>query len=183
MIVLLVCSGNSEFAVIDGAGVNAAGYSIETSLMRTVQGDLLELGAAGEFDVIVHGCNCFHSMGGGIAKSIKQRFPAAFNADLETEMGSRDKLGTFSTATVDCNGHPLTIVNAYSQFSGGGIGVDADYDAIRSAFRRIKSTFAGRRIGYPMIGAGLAGGDWTIISQIITEELEGENHTLVKYQP
>ena len=35
--------------------------------------------------------------------------------------------------------------------------------------------------GYPLIGAGLAGGDWAIISKIIDEELKDENHTLVKY--
>jgi O-acetyl-ADP-ribose deacetylase (regulator of RNase III) len=39
--------------------------------------------------------------------------------------------------------------------------------------------FAGKRIGYPKIGAGLAGGDWSIIEEIIDRELEGEDHTLV----
>ena len=33
-----------------------------------------------------------------------------------------------------------------------------------------------------MIGGGLAGGDWNIISAIINEELAGEDHTLVKYK-
>jgi O-acetyl-ADP-ribose deacetylase (regulator of RNase III) len=151
--------------------------------MRTVKGDLLKLAAAGEFDVIVHGCNCFHTMGGGIAKSIKHRFPEAFAADLETEIGSRAKLGSFSSAAVDCDGRELTIVNAYIQVDLGGGRINADYDAIRSVFRKIKSTFTGKRIGYPMIGAGLAGGDWNVISRIINEELDGENHTLVEYQP
>jgi len=56
-----------------------------------------------------------------------------------------------------------------------------DYDAIRTVFKQIKAQFSGLRIGYPAIGAGLAGGDWVIISQIIEEELEGENHTFVEY--
>ena len=47
----------------------------------------------------------------------------------------------------------------------------------------VKMEFAGRRIGYPMIGAGLAGGDWMMISRIISEELDGENHTLVEFAP
>jgi len=33
-----------------------------------------------------------------------------------------------------------------------------------------------------MIGAGLAGGDWGVISTIIKEELEGEDHTLVLFE-
>ena len=151
--------------------------------MRTVKGALLALAADGSFDVIVHGCNCQNDMGAGIAKTIKQKFPAAFQADLETEKGSKDKLGTITTATVDCDGHELTIVNAYTQFHWRGEGVLVDYDAIRSAFREVKNRFAGKRIGYPLLGAGLGGGDWTLISSIIDEELAGETHTLVEYQP
>ena len=158
--------------------------------MQTVRGDLLALAIAGDFDVIIHGCNCQNTMGAGIARAIKQRFPTAYDADLTTEKGSRDKLGTYSSATVDCDGHELTIVNAYTQFhwrspgtERGDRGFLADYDAIRSVFAAIKFDFAGKRIGYPLIGAGLAGGDWDVISQIIAEELDGENHTLVEYRP
>ena len=42
--------------------------------MKTVKGDLIHLALAGEFDVIVHGCNCYCTMGVGIAKTIKQKF-------------------------------------------------------------------------------------------------------------
>ena len=48
--------------------------------------------------------------------------------------------------------------------------------------RKIKQDFSGKRIGYSMIGAGLAGGDWNIISVVINEELAGEDHTLVTYK-
>ena len=151
--------------------------------MQIIEGDLLALAISGEFDVIVHGCNCQNTMGAGIAKSIKQKFPAAYKADLATAKGSKEKLGTYSSACVHCEGHELTIVNAYTQFSWRGRGVKADYDAIRSVFKAIQSAFSGKRIGYPLIGAGLAGGNWELIAKIIDEELAGENHTLVKYQP
>ena len=45
----------------------------------------------------------------------------------------------------------------------------------------IKREYGGQRIAYPKIGAGLAGGDWSIISAIIREELAGENHTYVEF--
>ena len=158
--------------------------------MQIIRGDLLAFGSEGEFDVIIHGCNCFNTMGAGIAKSIKKQFPAAYDADLATEKGSRDKLGTYSSATVDCGGHELTVVNAYTQFDWrspgtkhGDRGFNADYDAIRSVFAAVKNDFSGKRIGYPLIGAGLAGGDWAVISEIIAEQLSGENHTLVEFQP
>lgn len=47
--------------------------------------------------------------------------------------------------------------------------------------RRIAREFAGCRIGYPKIGAGLAGGDWTVIRAIIEEELAGLDHMLVEF--
>jgi hypothetical protein len=42
--------------------------------MKTVYGDLVKLAIAGNFDVIVHGCNCYHTMGAGIAKQIKKNY-------------------------------------------------------------------------------------------------------------
>ena len=74
-------------------------------------------------------------------------------------------------------------MNAYAQFNYRGRGRKADYDAMKSVFQAIKQDFAGQRIGYPLIGAGLAGGDWVIISEIIDEALEGEDHTLVEFDP
>ena len=150
--------------------------------MQTRSGDLIALALAGEFDVIIHGCNCQHTMGAGIAKQIKTHFPAAYAADCATPK-SAEKLGRISTAQIDCNGHALTVVNAYTQAHWRGSGVLADYDAIRLAMRRIKTQFSGRRIAYPKIGAGLARGDWARIARIIDEELAGETHTLVLYQP
>ncbi|GAA4107530.1 hypothetical protein GCM10022393_02900 [Aquimarina addita] len=45
----------------------------------------------------------------------------------------------------------------------------------------MKEKFSGLRIGYPAIGAGLAGGDWGIILYIIDEELKDANHTFVEF--
>jgi O-acetyl-ADP-ribose deacetylase (regulator of RNase III) len=149
--------------------------------MQVERGDLVQKARAGEFDVIVHGCNCFCTMGAGIAKTIKQVFPAAYQADLATRAGDKAKLGTYSAAQVTVASQPLTIVNAYTQYQWRGPGPNVDYDAIRQVFRRLKRAYAGKRIGYPAIGAGLAGGDWAIISAIINDELAGENHVFVEW--
>ena len=37
------------------------------------------------------------------------------------------------------------------------------------------------RLGYPPLGAGLAGGDWAIIAAIIGEELAGEEYVFVQW--
>ena len=147
--------------------------------MKTITGNLIELAQDNYFDVIIHCCNCFCTMGAGIAKAIKDVFPEAYEADLLTQKGDRSKLGTISVAQVTRNDHTIYIVNAYSQYHYSSVTTQADYAAIRSAMVQIKKQFSNKKIGYPKIGAGLAGGDWQIIASIIDEELAGEDHCLV----
>lgn len=153
----------------------------ERMLMKRLRGDLIQLAREGRFDVIIHGCNCFCTMGGGIARQIRTVFPQAFAADAATQPGDRSKLGVYTQAVEHIDGRSLTVVNGYTQFDYAGPGVLADYRAIRTLFESIKTDFSGQRIGYPRIGAGLAGGDWKTISEIIDRALDGEDHTLVEF--
>jgi len=150
--------------------------------MKLIKGDLIQLAQGGKFDVIIHGCNCFCTMGAGIAKTIKDIFPEAYKADLNTKKGDRSKLGNISWVKAETKHGSLIIVNGYTQYDWKGKGRKADYEAIRNVFIKVKNQFTGLRIGYPAIGAGLAGGDWQKISEIIEEELNGEHHTFVQYQ-
>jgi len=153
----------------------------KNEMMKTIKGDLIELALKGEFDVIIHGCNCFCTMGAGIAKTIKQVFPEAYQADLKTKKGEKTKLGEISFVKVEMENGKLIIVNGYTQYHWRGRGRKADYEAIRKVFAKVKKQFSGLRIAYPALGAGLAGGDWKVISEIINEELEDENHTFVEF--
>ena len=120
-------------------------------------------------------------MGAGIAKAIKLQFPQAFAADQATVAGDRSKLGNYSSAQANTTPGPsFTIVNAYTQWHWRGAGVKADYEAIAQVMCAVARDFAGQRIGYPLIGAGLAGGDWTRIAALIDEALAGQDHTLVR---
>jgi O-acetyl-ADP-ribose deacetylase (regulator of RNase III) len=149
--------------------------------MKIVEGDLIKLALEGKFDVIIHGCNCFGTMSAGIATTIKNTFPEAWQVDFYTRRGDKNKLGKYSFVEIEKNGNQFTVINAYTQYKYG-FGKHVDYEAVRKVFQRIKKDFSGKRIGYPLIGAGLGGGDWNIISKIIDEELEGEDHTLVKFK-
>lgn len=136
-----------------------------------LEGNLIQLAKKGFFEVVIHGCNCQHVMGAGIAKQVKREFPEAFLADINA------KLGSYTFATV---GEGSTIiVNAYTQ-QYYGRGVQVDYLALRSCFRQLARDFTGKSMAYPKIGAGLAGGDWIVIYEIIKEELLNEDHTLVQ---
>lgn len=153
--------------------------------MKEVKGNLISLAKEGHFDVIIHGCNCFHTMGAGIAKAIKEEFPKAFEADKETKFGDRNKLGTISLATFQINEKAdfLTVINAYTQFRTWrrGDSPPVDYTAVDNCFYEIQKQFGYKhlRFGIPKIGTGLAGGDWKVISRIIENYLGQEDLTLV----
>ena len=155
--------------------------------MKTTEGDLIQKALDGEFDVLIHGCNCYCAMGAGIAKQIAKEFPEAEHVDKQTVRGDLSKLGSYTTIAYAITNtanqfQSLHIVNGYTQNNYGRGLVNVDYDAIRTLFKAIKRDFSGLRIGYPLIGCGLAGGDWSIVEPIINEELEGEDHTLVLYK-
>jgi hypothetical protein len=55
-------------------------------------------------------------IGVGIAKTIKQVFPAAYQADLTTIAGDQAKIGTYSVAYVEVAGKGLVTVNGHIQY-------------------------------------------------------------------
>jgi O-acetyl-ADP-ribose deacetylase (regulator of RNase III) len=142
--------------------------------MFTMRGDLIKLTKAGEFDVVLHGCNCYNTMGKGIAAQFKQHFPEVYAADCKTERGDPRKLGSYSRAKLP-NG--VIVLNCYTQFRYGPN--SADYAAIREVLQKVREEFVGKKVGMPMIGAGLAGGDWKKISNLIDRYLP--NATVVEW--
>jgi O-acetyl-ADP-ribose deacetylase (regulator of RNase III) len=46
----------------------------------------------------------------------------------------------------------------------------------------VKEKFSGKKMAFPLIGAGLAGGDWNYISEIIEDELKGEDVTIIVWE-
>ena len=148
-----------------------------TLLLKTMerkQGNLLNMAQEGQFDVIVHGANCFNTMASGIAGQISRIFPEAVAADNVTRSGDRNKLGTFTMAQISTeNGSPLTIVNAYTQYTFSR-GEDVfEYEAfskfLQSFASLLELCYNGQpiRVGFPYIGCGLAGGDQSRIVSML----------------
>ena len=121
-----------------------------------------------------------HTMGGGIARHIKNSFPEAYEADKKTGYGDKSKLGTFSEATIERNGHTFTVINAYTQFRYGTEKDHFEYDTFPSLLQSIKAKYGDKRIGLPLIGCGLAGGNEPRILQMIKENFEGVDYKLVE---
>lgn len=142
--------------------------------MKTIQGNLLDMFDACKFDVIIHGCNCFCTMGAGIAQQIAERYPAAYNADqLTSNMKSHEKLGLFSIVSWDdFIGRRKFIINAYTQHQPSR---DLSYHALYHAFKNIFYNLSlvvpyhPLKVGIPQIGCGIAGGDWDIVEWLINK--------------
>ena len=152
------------------------------SMLKHKKGNLLDLAEAGDFDIIVQGCNCFNTMGGGIAREIRERYPMAATVDDETQKGDYNKLGNYTTAFTG----KFLIVNAYTQFNMSQ-GTDVfEYTAFQLIMEKLTFAFPGKRIGLPYIGMGLAGGDSDTIIPMIEwfaerVALEGGSATLVEF--
>ena len=139
------------------------------SNISIIQGHILEDFANKKFDILGHCCNCFHTMGKGIAKEIAMRYPGAYDADKATLCGDKDKLGTFSKADV---GHQW-ILNLYGQYRYGSGQRFLSYDAIAAALKA-SAEFADlmrlKTLAFPYkMGCNNAGGNWDIVLPIITD--------------
>lgn len=166
--------------------------------MKTVTGDLIKLAEQGYFDYIVHGCNCFCVMGGGIAAQLSIKYPQVLQADHCTKAGDSTKLGFWTEAVVRDDLHSFTVINAYTQYRPSTGSDVFEYDKFGEFLSRF-STYIGQEyrfrleedsnhvkisIGFPMIGAGLAGGDWSRILAMIEDFAEttiGADVTIVKF--
>lgn len=153
-------------------------------MLRHTKGNLISLAEAGEFDVIVHGCNCQNTMGSGIAKEIRTRYPEAYLADAKTLRGEKAKVGSFTLYDTG----QFIIINAYTQYHYLPRGVDHfEYAGFERILHRLLDKYGGVRYGFPYIGMGLAGGDSDRIFNILKEfssmaEEIGGTATVVEYK-
>ena len=145
----------------------------DMSMLKHTKGNLLDLAEAGNFDIVVQGCNCFCVMGGGIAREIRERYPMAAAMDMETTRGDYTKLGNWTVGLNDLTDRKFVIINAYTQYNMSQ-GTDVfEYTAFQLILKKLEYIYPTARIGLPYIGMGLAGGDKDIIIPMI--ELFAEN--------
>lgn len=145
-------------------------------MLKHTKGNLIDLAEQGEFDVIVHGCNCHNTMGAGIAKEIRTRYPLAYTADTNFMriMPPVCKLGMWSNHDTDGHGSvfydvsSFVIINAYTQLHYLPHDVDHfEYDSFKLILRKLAAVYPGKRFGFPYIGMGLAGGDYDTIMGLL----------------
>ena len=127
------------------------------------KGNLLDV----QSGIIVHGCNAQGVMGSGVALAVRQKYPECFNAYANADL----HLGLVVWHYENEN---LWIANAITQDFYGTDKRHVNYAAIAFCFEHVfKNAIYGSstpfEVHFPKIGAGLGGGDWNIIEQIIND--------------
>lgn len=136
------------------------------------EGDLLNV----QEGIIVHGCNSKGVMESGIAKSIKEKYPRVYQDyrdRLRTFRNPVNSMGNIIFTTI--KPQKLYVVSAITQEEYGRDKdkVYVSYEAMANAFGEISryATTYGLDVHFPLIGCGLANGDWEKVEQIINDNL------------
>ena len=130
-----------------------------------ITGDLLQT----DVKHIIHGCNSKGVIGSGVAKAIRDMYPKAYLDYNDAYNNYGLELGDIIVSVQDDG---KVIHNAITQQDYGrdSSRVYVSYWAIAEAFRKINQ-WGTKEIALPKIGAGLANGDWNVISAIIENTL------------
>ena len=122
--------------------------------------------------VLIHCCNCFNTMGAGIAKLIAARYISVREVDRATISGDRSKLGSWTSAPAGAN---RIVVNLYGQYRYGTEKRHLDYDALRKGLASVVAFYGDVPYITYRLGCNLAGGEWPKVRAII-EEVSGDKH-------
>ncbi len=149
--------------------------------MKTIQKDLLTCFEDG-IEAFGHCSNCFQRFGRGVALAIKNKYPAAYQADLSHVGTPESRLGTFTTANVEGG----AIYNIYGQFTWNKPGRNLNYEAFYTGLVAVRNDMQKKglkTIAFPyLIGCDLAGGTWEIVHAMIQSELDDEEIDVTFYQ-
>lgn len=142
---------------------------LEKDGITYVIGCLFDAADKQNVDVIAHQANCFKIMGSGFAAALRLRHPAAESIDLIDRRQPSERLGHFTNVRVAGG---TMVFNLYGQYRPGK---NTDYTALRCSISAmaeyLKKGKPDARIGLPLIGCGVGGGDWKIVSTILKQEL------------
>ena len=142
------------------------GYTMAT-LPQIITQNILSV----QSGIIAHQVNCQGVMGAGLAKQIRDKFPKAYDAYMESFKQGKLKLSTIKPCTIIDK--QLYVYNMCGQDSYGKDGKQyTDYDALATCLSKLhtKSLELGLIPYLPYnLGCGLAGGKWEIVYELISK--------------
>jgi O-acetyl-ADP-ribose deacetylase (regulator of RNase III) len=131
---------------------------------------------------IAHGCNCQGSMGAGVAKGLRERYPEMF-AEYRRMCKAEPRAFNLGDAWMWRAPGGLVIFNLGTQERFWH--ARASYEAIETAFRNMKQQADTNGIGsiaIPRIGTGYGGLSWKKVRAIVEKVFGGWGGTLYVYE-
>lgn len=162
---------------------------------------------AKDVDVIGHQANCQNTFGSGIAKSIREMYPMAYDADTKAAKNKTNVLGNFSATAIES---PFANIKGIFNLYGQNLGTDhsklynrkTDYEALFTALEKMAATLAhdlfnpltfekayvggSYSVGFPYnMGSALGGGSWDVVSRLIEVAFDKYPSDVIiyKFQP
>lgn len=113
-------------------------------------------------------------MGAGFARQLRELHPWAYKNYVEQRMLTLGDIYPVWEEPIYNEG--MCIVNAITQGSYGYKGRYVSYDAVDECMMKLNEFMHAKEyteVSMPMIGAGLGGGSWDVVSKIIDHRLSG----------
>jgi hypothetical protein len=146
-------------------------------MIKVKKDDIVDLSLSGEFDVVIHCCNCFCTETKGSSFDLFSFFQQAFLADKKTVRGDVYKLGEYSNAIIKKDVvKAFTLYNLYCQFKPIN---SFEYTAFGLGLRNISENLKGiEKIGIAK-PEGIYGIDFNIIKSIVSREIGEFDVTII----
>lgn len=127
-----------------------------------VKGDITNSNAT----LILHQVNCQHTMGSGVAKAIKTKWPKVYHDYMSLD---EQKLGTIQVVKVETNKY---VVNMFAQDKYGYDGERyTSYDALDNCLRQVAEFCRNEMIDYIAIPYNMScdrgGASWNVVLSLI----------------
>lgn len=133
--------------------------------MKIINKNILDV----NIGIIGHQANCRGSMGSGLAKQIKNKYPSVYKEYVQCKQTHGLLLGMTTYTQVHQN---LWVANLMGQDHWKGTAPLTNYTALSACLKtvNVRSEILGIPLYLPYkLGCGLAGGDWNIVSDMIDE--------------
>lgn len=144
-----------------------------------IKGDATKPNGTGD-RIIMHICNNKHGWGAGFVVALSKKWKAPEKSYREWR-DETFKLGATQFVGV---GGGIIVANMIAQDGFGGVAVK--YDHLRKCLKQVCEYAKGinASVHGPMIGSGLGGGDFNVISKIIDDELcnQGVEVTIYEFE-
>ena len=154
------------------------------------EGNLL---LANDVEVVGHQTNCQNTFGSGIARTIREMYPVAYEADCSAARAKVNTLGRFSVGYIPTDNNISSISRIYNLYGQNLYGKgtrQTNYDALYSALEGMAYDLVENDmdlpappVGFPnLMGSFRGGGNWDIVSRLIEVAFDDYPNDVIIYR-